>query len=269
MKFARQKELIQWSRRRYGVSVPARLKFGLLDVFIVSGRENVAAIWRNSTWINSKASVCLVIHQVFKTPRQAMEAYYSDDSGINIRPHPGTTVNAKDRIFHLTHKVLNNLLTGPGLKPLTTRFEANLRRQFSNDEIGHEWKEYPDLYLFMRTKIFRAAVESMCGPYLLRLSPTFVDDFWEFDHHILNFFKRFPRFMMPKAFSARENCLQAIRQWHQFANEHREESSSESGDDADTAFGTKQLRARQDYFLKMEHMNADAIASADLGLIWA
>ena len=198
-----------------------------------------------------------------------MVAYYSDDSGMNVRPHPGTNVKAKDRIFHLTHQVLSDLLTGTGLKPLSTRFGVNLRQQLSTDEIGDEWQDFPDLYLFVRTRIFHAAVESMCGPYLLSLSPTFVDDFWEFDHHILNFFKGFPRLMMPKAFRARERCLQAVRKWHQFANGYPNEGSSESGDDVDAVFGTRQFRARQEYFLKMEHMNADAIASADLGLIWA
>lgn len=74
---------------------------------------------------------------------------------------------------------------------------------------------------------------------------------------------------MPKAFSARESCLQTVKKWHRFANEYQKEASSESGDDADAIFGTKRFRERQDLFSKMEHINADAIASADLGLIWA
>lgn len=143
----------------------------------------MAAIWNNSTWINSKPIICLVIHQVFNTPRQAIAAYFSDDSGINLRPHPGTNVKAKDCIFHLTQKVLSDLLTGTGIDILSTRFEANLRNQIPDVEIGHEWQELPDLYLFVRTRIFRAANQSACGPYLLNLSPIFVDDFWEFDHH--------------------------------------------------------------------------------------
>ena len=198
-----------------------------------------------------------------------MVAYHSDDSGINFRPHPGTKVKAKDRIFHLTHKVLGDLLTGTGLKPLSHRFEKNLRQQISNDEIGHEWQEFPDLYLFMRTRIFRAAVESLCGPYLLSFSPTFVDDFWEFDNSILKFLKGFPWIMMPKAFKARERCLQAVQDWHQFANRYPKDGTSESGDEVDAVFGSKQFRTRQNHFLEMEHMNDQAIASADLGLIWA
>lgn len=177
-------------------------------------------------------------------------------------------VKAKGRIFHLIHKVLGDLLTGIGLKYLSTRFEANLRNQFSDDEIGHECQKFPDLYLYVRTRIFRAAVELACGPYLLSLSLTFVDDFWEFYHHILNFFKGFSLIFMPKAFSAREICLRAVQEWHRFANEYQKEASSESGDDVDAVFGTKQFRERQDLFPKMEHINADAIASADLGLIW-
>ena len=58
-------------------------------------------------------------------------------------------VKAKGRICHLTHKVLGDLLTGTGLKYLSTRFEANLRNQFSDDEIGHECQEFPDLYLYV------------------------------------------------------------------------------------------------------------------------
>lgn len=74
---------------------------------------------------------------------------------------------------------------------------------------------------------------------------------------------------MPKAFSAWERCLQAVQKWHQSANEYQKEASSESGDDVDAVFGTKQSRERQYLFSKMEHINADAIASTDLGLISA
>ena len=254
---------------RYGISTPARVRFGALDVFIISGRESVSTIWKNTTWINSKASVLLVMHQVFKAPRRAMLAYSLDDSGINARPHAGTDVRAENRIFHVTHKVVGDLFTGAGLNPLKARYDTSLRQQISNCEIGYQWEEFPDLYSFVRNQIFRAAVESMCGPYLIDLSPTFVEDFWVFDHNILSFFKGFPRFLMPRAWNARERCLQAVRKWHQFANESQSNGSNEEEDNVDLVFGTKYMRSRQRHFTKMEHIDGDAVASADLGLIWA
>lgn len=133
---------------------------------------------------------------------------------------------------------------------MSTRFEANLRNQLSDDEIGHECQEFPDLYHYVRTRIFRAAVEWACGSYLLSLSLIFVDDLWEFHHHILNFFKGFSLILMPKAFSAQEKCLQAVQKWHRFANEYQQGALSERGEDVDAVFGTKHFRERQDFFFE-------------------
>lgn len=57
---------------------------------------------------------------------------------LYLQPHPSTDAKAKDCIFHLTRKVFCDLLTGTGLKLVKTRVKANLRNQFSDDNIGHE-----------------------------------------------------------------------------------------------------------------------------------
>ena len=186
-----------------------------------------------------------------------------------MRSRPGSKVKAKDRIFYLRHKAINELLIGRGLKSLTDRFETNLHHQVSDDKIGREWQDLPDLHCFVRNKIFRALLESMCGPYLLSLNPTFADDFWEFDGYVVDLFKFLPRFMMPQAFSARERCFQAVRKWHRFAIVYRNENSIEIEDDFHPVFGAKQSREIRDNLSKMEHMDADGVASAEFGLIWA
>ena len=75
--------------------------------------------------------------------------------------------------------------------------------------------------------------------------------------------------IIPKAFKARERCLQVVQELHQSTNRYSKDGASANGDEVMSVFGSKQFRTRQKHFSEMEHMNDDAVASADLGLIWA
>jgi hypothetical protein len=112
---------------------------------------------------------------------------------------------------------------------------------------GGGWVELPDLYAFLRDEAFRAAVEAMCGPYLLSESPSpegkhqqqqrqqrqqqkgpksavatasFVDDFWRFDRSLPWLVRGLPRWLYPAPYRARDRVLQRIKAWHAWANAH-------------------------------------------------
>jgi hypothetical protein len=82
----------------------------------------------------------------------------------------------------------------------------------SNDtRLGTEWVELPDLWLFIRTLVFHASTEAICGSFLLSLNPTLTEDFWAFDHNIPTLLKGIPRWLAPGAHKSREKMLIAIK----------------------------------------------------------
>lgn len=112
-------------------------------------------------------------------------------------------------------------------------------------------------------------MEAVCGPHMFSLNPTFAEDFWAFDKNILSLLKGYPRWISPKAWESRDRCLQAVKSWHQYANEHYDDVEIDPDTEYEPLFSAKFIRARQQYYSKIKSITADAKASVDLGLIWA
>ncbi|ETS73857.1 hypothetical protein PFICI_14803 [Pestalotiopsis fici W106-1] len=209
---------------------------------------------------------------LLKTPSRAMPLYEADDSGMAIKPNKRSTVAHVDRInFHQARAAQKFLstqhLTFLNEKYLTT-FERNLQQLGSHDT--DTWVEYPDLYAFLQTNITRTSVEVLMGSKVLEMNPTLIEDFWEFDMAVPWLFRGWPRWFLPRAYSARDRVLDAIKKWH--AHAHAQSDCTKLMDDDpewEPYFGSKLLRARQEYALKMKLMDADARASEDLGLLMA
>ncbi|MCJ1314666.1 hypothetical protein MMC25_008348 [Agyrium rufum] len=203
------------------------------------------------------------------SPKKTMRFYRADNSGVNIRPHPDSSIKQEHRIYYHNFRTTHDFLTGQGLRKFAYRMQANLRTMVSKTEASSQWTEYKDLYVFVQQLLFPAAVEAMCGPVLLSLSPTFTSDFWEFDNHFPFFFKKYPRWLIPKGFRARDRLLQAVKSWLTYAHANFDQSMVSADGDWDPLFGSQFIRSRQDYCGKMADMSENAIASSELGMIWA
>ncbi|KAF5709867.1 nacht ankyrin [Fusarium globosum] len=77
-------------------------------------------------------------------------------------------------------------LQGRNLVFVMERFKKNLASELSAaPEVGHGYGRIPDLFSFLSNLILRSNVEALYGEHLLRICPTFCQDFW-------NFYKAFP-----------------------------------------------------------------------------
>jgi hypothetical protein len=244
-----------------------RLQFATTKINFVTGPDNIAAVWR-SKGLDAKAVTCFSLKNFFDTPDKAMKIYHADNTGINPQPHGGDSIPAKDRYYYLTRKNTVGFFNGPGLKHFGNRFGALLTKEIDRLDLGTEWIEHEDLYAFVRKLLVGPAIEAMCGPFLLEQSPTFTEDFWKFDSDMFYFFKGWPRWLAPRAWRNRTKVLNSLKNWHAFARDNFDESCVES-DGHDRFYGSPLMRSRQEYLPKIDSLDADALASQDLGLIWA
>ena len=209
------------------------------------------------------------LKQFFDTPKQSMKAYLLDDSGINPRPHPKSNISKESRYYFENRKHTASFFNGPGLRSMGNRFASLLTREINELAIGHDWTDHHDLFAFIQDLVIRPAVEAMCGPVLFSQNPDFGHNFWAIDSDILYFFKGYPRWLAPKAYANRSKLLRSIKQWHSYARANFDESCIEP-DGHDRFYGSPLMRSRQDYLPKVEYLDdPDAIASQDLGLLWA
>ena len=221
--------------------------------------------------MNTKAAVLLALENMFGTPSDVIPFYREDNSGVNAAPLRGSRVQQPEhRITYLQVKAAHKHLSGTGLVQMTEFFLGVLKRRMSESQVKSEWVDQPDLYAFLQDEVFRAAIEALCGLHLLPQSPTFVEDFWQFVADVPVLIKGLPRWLSPGPYRRRQRLLNAVKSWHRYAKENSDYSKIGADDpEWEPFFGSKLIRARQQYSSKMSFMNDDAVAAEDLGLIFA
>lgn len=241
----------------------------MMELCFISGPKNVIAIFKNSRTVSAKASVVIAIDRLFGTPKHLVPFYDADNSGVESTPHPRSNVEPRHRIHHIVHAQVTKYLSGPDLKPMTNRLMDNIGNQLSSSGIGYDWLEMEDLFAFCQVKLLQASLDAMFGPYLTAINPDFVSDYWKFDKYTPSLLKGFPRFMVPWPWNAREKCLKSLKRYHEYVDRLHHLDGGKEYQGLDPFFGTEFIRKRKEAFSKMEIMNADAIASESLAIIWA
>ena len=179
-----------------------------------------------------------------------------------------------DRILYRGHELSAGLLQGPGLDGLCERWSRNFLKKLDALPIGDEWTEMEDFMHFFEEIVGQPIVEAICGPLLFQESPEFMEDLKIFDLHVPYFLKALPRWLLPRAYGARDRLRGSLKRWHARAIKESAENQAvqEVTGGADPWFGSEFMRKRQhpDYgvFASHKDFDTDARALADLGFIW-
>lgn len=165
---------------------PVLVKILKYDFYVIRGSENVKALFKNSWAFTSIPFVKFAVGYAFGLPAKALDLYDKDDSGGGRVPHPGSTVEARNRIDYRVYESMNRFLEGKGLLPLWARFVESITQQLHglHDRIGDGAADQADLMKFVGDEATSSILNAMCGPYLLSLNPTFLQDFWDFDRNL-------------------------------------------------------------------------------------
>ncbi|KAF2468300.1 cytochrome P450 [Lindgomyces ingoldianus] len=257
-------------------SHPVRVKILNYEFYVVQGAENIKVIFKNSWACTSVPFVKFALGYAFGLPPKALSLYDKDNSGSGRVPHPDSTVEARNRVDYRVYQTLVKLLEGKGLLPFWSRFADDITTRMCTLQSrfeGSDWEHCTDLMRLVGDEATISFVNALCGPHLLRLNPTFLQDFWDFDHgsmhpNELTSVSGMPWILAPRAYAVRKRVLNAVRIWQKHARENYTDSAR--GADGDDPFwGATFFRDRQNMFLEMDGFDHDAIASEDFGAIWA
>lgn len=259
------------NRNRYGEGVPVGVRIGPLQAYLLSTPELFMNLTKASLHLTPKPTIALAMSNNFGTPASAIHIYKDDISGISPAPLPGTHVLPENRIWYHHSAAAHKHLSGKSLQAMGQRFMEFLAADIAADSsIGHEWVELPDLYEFWRAQIVDAAIKALFGTHILRLNPSFTNDFWTYIADISTLMMGLPRWVTPKAYADRERVLQAIKRWHVYAEAHSEYTKTEPDDpEWDEYWGSKYLKVRHQFRHAISCMDADAHAADDLALMVA
>ena len=236
-------------------------------MYFISGAQNRKLIWSHSKSLTSRQSVLYSFQAMFNFPQSAVNLLLNDQSGIGLHPHPaGRDIEPEHRILHLTHKTIVDCLAGSHLVSIASTFQQSFRSRVCDVKAEFGWTEFPCLLEFLKSEMLCAAVEALCGEQLLALNPGFVDDFWALDKGMPYFLKQYPSWILHTALRARMRCVMYVKRWHRYAKIRMQSDVNSS---RGSLYGSKLMEKRQEYSSKMKSLDEDALACADLGLIWA
>ncbi|KAK7698161.1 hypothetical protein SLS64_012836 [Diaporthe eres] len=249
---------------------PVLVKILTREFYVIRGPENIKALFKNSWACTSVPFVKFALGYAFSLPAKALSLYDKDDSGGGRVPHPGSNVEARNRIDYRVYESMGRFLEGRGLLPFWARFVGSITEQLHglHDRIGTDTQYHADLMKFVGDEATASILNALCGPYLLSLNPKFLQDFWDFDRNLQTYLQGIPWFLAPRAYAARKRVLDAVKIWQEHARAHF--GGSAVGADGDDPFwGSSFFRERQEMFLEMDGYDHAAIASQDFGAIWA
>ncbi|KAL9620892.1 MAG: hypothetical protein Q9160_004675 [Pyrenula sp. 1 TL-2023] len=249
---------------------PVLVKILTQEFYVIRGPENIKALFKSSGACTSIPFVKFALGHAFGLPAKALSLYDKDNSGGGHVPHPGSRVEARNRIDYRVYQSLIRFLEGDRLLPFWYRFADNITQQLYclHDCIGSEWEYRDDLMKVIGDEATVSIFNALCGPYLLSLNPHFLQDYWDFDRNLQTYLQGVPRFLARRAYFIRKRCLDTVKVWQQHARDHCKDSAI-SADSDDPFWGSSFFRERQKMFLEMDGFDYDAIASEDFGAIWA
>jgi hypothetical protein len=170
----------------FGRPYPVRVRILNYEIYIVQGAKNIKALFKNSWACTTIPFTKFALGYAFGMSPKALTVYDKDDSGAGHIPLAGSTVEARNRIDYRDHQSVIRLLEGQGLTPFWNRFAKDITTRLHDLQLclSVDWESRPDLMRVVEDEATYSIVNALCGPHLLRLSPAFLRDYWEFDRNL-------------------------------------------------------------------------------------
>ncbi|KAL9583838.1 MAG: hypothetical protein Q9203_004909 [Teloschistes exilis] len=254
---------------KFGTSAPIRISLGFEEVYLIAGVQNLKLVWKNSQWLTAKAGHIVGLYTILDTPKKSLPFYQADNSGIGKEPLPHSSVPPEHRVWHLTHQPIVNCLSGSNLTLFINKFQDCLSKRIDQYPCTTDWSELPDLFSFVYHEVIHVQLEVLCGTFFLEQNPEFVQDFARFNHSMTYLKMGLPSWMTPRSAAFRRVCLDSIKKWHEALKLHDPNRLVDTGEINNSRFGNDIMRSRRRIMAKMDVMDVDTAASADLGMLWA
>jgi hypothetical protein len=116
---------------------------------------------------------------MFGGPQKIVHAIAKDNSGVGVKPYPGTQVHPRRRLMRNQVVFFADAFSKSSLDEMVPRFVEAVEEWCKTSDIGDQWVEMTDLYIFVRDVLFDCGVVSIFGPQMLNINPGLCNDFWE------------------------------------------------------------------------------------------
>ncbi|KAF2655720.1 hypothetical protein K491DRAFT_716013 [Lophiostoma macrostomum CBS 122681] len=256
---------------------PIRLNFLSWTIYIIQGPENIHSLLSNTSTSNTIFNASFLRNVCGMSKRGV--ARFEDPSEWTPSHHDRKNYLDAAPLYSWSSSVIHKYLTGRSALQLSRRFEKRLMERVSSSfsssssstsaPDSKDGVVLDDFITYFTTHITPALVDSLCGPGLISRNPTFPQDFWTVCENFPTYMKGYPQMLFPRAFKARQQALEAIKDWQTWASSQYDADTTPVNEDGDDAFwGSKFFRERYATFVYDMGFDAADMASNELGFLF-
>ncbi|KAI4950286.1 hypothetical protein J4E91_004943 [Alternaria rosae] len=224
-----------------------RLLF-ILDPEHIKGALNNSAELDPNPFIHDK-----IMGALMSSPKAAIDYYNSPESNTDY--------------IQTTH--IRQHTTGTNLGLLVQRLFDVMKRTISETLASTPdgtWHEIPDLYAFLEYHLSYGITETLLGTSIIESYPEIITDLWIHIEATDQFFMGLPRFVIPKAYAARDRLLSAIRKWTIKSEALRQANAVNTV--WDPVAGSGLLQEREKLYSEMPGHGIEGRSAQTLGLLY-
>ncbi|KAK7751765.1 hypothetical protein SLS62_006250 [Diatrype stigma] len=192
--------------RFYLGNSPIILAVGPQSIRAMFGRELVHHV------TNQEQMTRFALPTLYRMNRDEVRRWEADKSGVTKVPIPGTeSTPPEQRLwFNYEHIYAEYLGKPQYMRPLVEKFKQNLGRTLQRYPTD-KWTTV-SIQDICRHEVAESAVNMLFGPNLIKLTPDFIDRFWDFDEHVFKLIA-VPKWINSTPFKAHNHFLAAIETW--------------------------------------------------------
>lgn len=185
--------------KTFGSEKPLLVKAGSLRLFIFADSEHIKTIFRKSKQMTSKSTTLFALRKFLDLPKETVEFYRADDSGISMTSRATSKTSPENRINFLINHNVRKFLSPCYLGTIGQQYSNMLHAHLDALAVEGEWISLPDLFTFVQHVATKPSIEAMFGTKLLELCPGFIGDLLDFQSHLPTFLRPRPRWLMINA----------------------------------------------------------------------
>lgn len=222
-----------------------RFYLGPKTVYLMAGQQGMRAMFGRDmvhTVTNQEQMTRYALPTLYKMNRDEIKRWEDDKSGVAKAPIPGTeSTPTRQRLWYMYEHIYTEYLGKPQYtKLLVDAFSRNLCHALDRYPVG-EWAKV-NVEEFCRCQVAESAVKALFGPELMKLSPDFMDRFWDFDSHVFKLVLGLPKWMNASPFQSHDRYIFAIQKWLDAAEAGFDWESPEATAEWEPRFGARAPR---------------------------
>ncbi|ROV86731.1 hypothetical protein VMCG_10908 [Cytospora schulzeri] len=221
-----------------------RFYLGPKTVYLVTGPQGIRGMFGRELVhdvTNQEQMTRYALPTLYRMNRDEIKRWEDDKSGVTKVPIPGTEhTPTRQRLWHMYEHIYSEYLGKQYSQSLVDVFSRTLGQTLERYPAG-EWTTI-SLRDLCRREVTESSINALFAPDLIRLTPDFVDRFWEFDKHVFMLVLGLPKWMNPGPFQAHDRYLVAIQRWLDNASAGFDWGSPDAVADWEPRFGGRAPR---------------------------